>query len=1277
MRNRIRTSLAAVFAGVFASTLFGWVRNEAPLWTDGQVAIHLQLGATPTYSDGSTPNTTALEALRAWNIAISRVQLVGVTNSNAAIGSRNGVSNVFFSPNIYGQAFDSGVLAVTLTHTSGGNTVETDVVVNQSQTWDSYRGTRSLPDLRRVLGHEFGHVLGLGHPDQNGESTTALMNSRIGTIESPSTDDLDGAAALYGVGIGLPGTVPPTVQIAGQNGIEEGDPAVLTAFVTGQSPVIFQWFRNGTLIPGANRRVLRIERTAASDSGAYTVVVTNSAGSATSNTMSLLVNPSTAPVISSFDRRNQIVSVGTPVSFSANLRGRGPFTFTWRRDGVIILEYTSPSSSSAAFSLEKTTLADSGNYTVTVTGPIGSATSEVCTLTVQPPENGAPVILRQMASAMVDLETRAILSPVVSDVYSLTFEWRKDGVLIPNQRSSSLIIESVKGTDYGVYTFKATNAYGSVEGAPARLQPTPPRRLRITSPPAGRRLLAPDLLSMSVNAVGTPPLQYQWFKDGSALPGQTMRSLGGLAQVPSDLGTFTVVVSNATERVTSEPALWSFDAAARLLPVFSQPPAPLTVGINQPAELSAVVSFLPTPQNLQWRKDGIALPGQTDAVLRFTSARLSDTGDYSIAVTNAAGTTISKTVRLTVSDTLTPIIRRNPSDQEVDQGEPAYFRIELVPNSWQSIRWQRNGVFLPGSETDTTFGVRPFTAAEEGSYRAVITTPSGGVIFSEPASLKVNPKRLPFISSRLPNFTVSLGEGVSFYARVDTLSLDEYTDTTYQWRRNGVPLSGRTTPRLEFPSIREEDFGRYTLTVTNYLGSVTSNESIISKVPAEPPIILQQPMSAIAAAGTGAGFEVEGAPLHGLRYQWRLDGVPLPGYTDSRLSVMASASALGRYSVALTNAGGTVISDDAILTLKSGTAAPLFQLQPQSQRASVGSDVAFSAFAAGLAPIAYQWFKDGRELAGATSSTLGLSVLDASIAGMYTVVASNSLGRASSEPATLSVDAAGRLLNLSARAFSRGGNDRLIVGFVVQGVSPKRLLLRGIGPALTALGVAGALTDPMLILYDASGRARQSLDNWGDYVSGTSLDLVTKRVGAFTLPPGSKDSAFITTLEPGTYTVHLTNPELAGPRVGLVEIYDAESGTPRLINLSTRARVESGEGALIAGFVVDAGEPKRVLIRAIGPALAAFGVGDSLADPKLEIFRASEQRGVTQNDNWSDADADELTAAFARVGAFPLVRGSKDAALIATLPPGAYTTKVTGVNDTTGAALIEVYELSH
>ncbi len=198
----------------------------------------------------------------------------------------------------------------------------------------------------------------------------------------------------------------------------------------------------------------------------------------------------------------------------------------------------------------------------------------------------------------------------------------------------------------------------------------------------------------------------------------------------------------------------------------------------------------------------------------------------------------------------------------------------------------------------------------------------------------------------------------------------------------------------------------------------------------------------------------------------------------------------------------------------------------------------------------------------------------------------------------------------------------------------------------------------------------QLLEN-NDWGGSTALVNAFAAAGAFALPTTSKDAALLPSLAVGGYTVHVTST--AGTGVALMEAFDTEplSSSARLVNVSTRTQVGSGADILILGLTITGNGPKTLLIRAIGPTLANFGVGGVLADPQMDVYSGSTR--ISGNDNWGGSPG--LIAAFQTYGAFSLLPSTRDAALVTSLPPGGYTVQVRGVGDTTGVALVEVYEL--
>lgn len=265
--------------------------------------------------------------------------------------------------------------------------------------------------------------------------------------------------------------------------------------------------------------------------------------------------------------------------------------------------------------------------------------------------------------------------------------------------------------------------------------------------------------------------------------------------------------------------------------------------------------------------------------------------------------------------------------------------------------------------------------------------------------------------------------------------------------------------------------------------------------------------------------------------------------------------------------------------------------------------------------------------------------------------------------------AASRLTNVSVRSSAGSGSDTLIVGFSIAGGGAKQVLVRGIGPSLVLFGVPGVVTDPRLQLFNGAGESTASNDDWG---GAPAYAAAFSAVGAFALSPASRDAAILTGLPAGGYSAHLVAG--GGRGIALVEVYDADPGTSanQISNVSARSLAGTGAAVLTVGFSLAGDVRKTVLIRAIGPTLAGFGVGEALANPRLRLF-SSRGNELCANDDWP-AGAGWAPAASS-VGAFPLLVGSLDAVLLVSLPPGTYTAQASAMGDASGVALIEVYDV--
>ena len=257
--------------------------------------------------------------------------------------------------------------------------------------------------------------------------------------------------------------------------------------------------------------------------------------------------------------------------------------------------------------------------------------------------------------------------------------------------------------------------------------------------------------------------------------------------------------------------------------------------------------------------------------------------------------------------------------------------------------------------------------------------------------------------------------------------------------------------------------------------------------------------------------------------------------------------------------------------------------------------------------------------------------------------------------------AIGQLLNISTRLQVLTGDNVLIGGFILTGSDAKKVIVRGIGPSLTSFGVPGALQDPFLELHDINGAIIGTNDNWRD-----TQESEIEATGL--APTDDRESAIVMTLaSDSNYTAILrgTNDTTG---VGLVEVYDLDqAANSKLANISTRGFVDTGDNVMIGGFISGNGVAK-VIVRAIGPSLTSFGVPGALQDPTLELHDINGAI-IATNDNWRDTQESEIEA----TGLAPT--DDRESAIVATITPSNYTAIVRGNNDTTGVALVEVYNI--
>ena len=252
------------------------------------------------------------------------------------------------------------------------------------------------------------------------------------------------------------------------------------------------------------------------------------------------------------------------------------------------------------------------------------------------------------------------------------------------------------------------------------------------------------------------------------------------------------------------------------------------------------------------------------------------------------------------------------------------------------------------------------------------------------------------------------------------------------------------------------------------------------------------------------------------------------------------------------------------------------------------------------------------------------------------------------------------LANISTRLRVQTADNAMIGGFIITGTGPKTVLVRGIGPSLP---LAGALADPYIEVHGPSGELLATNDNWQD--ATTRQEIIDSGLA----PASDLEPALWGVINPGAYTVVVRGKNDA-TGIGLFEVYDLDQTVEsNLGNISTRGSVGTGNDVMIGGTIIAGAVPARVLFRAIGPSLANFGVSNALGDPVLELHDGNGVL-IASNNNWPNDQEAEIIA----TGLPP--SNNLESAIVRNLAPGPYTAIVRGLNDTTGVALVEVYNLN-
>lgn len=631
-------------------------------------------------------------------------------------------------------------------------------------------------------------------------------------------------------------------------------------------------------------------------------------------------------------------------------------------------------------------------------------------------------------------------------------------------------------------------------------------------------------------------------------------------------------------------------SSAASAPVVTYAPTPTAVHRGETA-VFAVGASGTGPFSYQWKHDGVAVPGATAPALRLDLVTDAEGGNYSVTITNNAGSVTSSAAALTVLPPIALTITQQPASGEVANYAPLTLSVTVTGSGPVTYQWRKDGQSIAGA-TAATYSISASPTWQNtvvGAYDVVVTAPYSSVT-SQAAQVTWG----GLITSVTPSGQVRVPVGAN--VSVTASATGVHPPFTYQWaHQSGPDIPGATSATLTLTNVQGPRTESYAATISDSVGhhEYASFQLIVVPDGSATMKLESQPVAQTVTAGASVTLGVTAPAGTNYHYQWRRYTQPIPGATSSSLALTNfTTAANGIYDVVVYTAdySAAIVSQPAYIAIGASRLMNLSALG----FSGTGEETFFQGFVlqgstfdlATVGPI-IRSVGPGLVRLGVQNVLADpkLSILNAS----HTEVAANdnwsvaptlsglpalpsemtSLGAFALDPGALDsalklptpagglflVQVSGsaastgyvlneiyapdypllRLVNLSARA--RVGDTPLIGGFVISGEVPLKVLIRGVGPMLSKQGVVHPLANPKITLYRGSIPIHNN-DQWNDAANLSALRAATTASGAFALDENSNDAAMLETLEPGVYTVHLTSVD-GTPGIGLIEIYEA------------------------------------------------------------------------------------------------------------------------------------------
>ncbi|MFZ9171592.1 MAG: PKD domain-containing protein, partial [Sediminibacterium sp.] len=887
-------------------------------------------------------------------------------------------------------------------------------------------------------------------------------------------------------------TTPSITTISNQSVCVNNSLTVATTITNlGSTSPTYQWYFNGTAINGQTGAQLNISNMQTAKAGRYYVTVNNGC-SPTISSNEFNVTVSDAPTIQSQPAAQ--TEVCSANSFTLSVNASNANTYQWLKNDVAIGGATS-----STFNIPSVASSDAATYKVVVSNSCGfNVTSNAAVLVVKSlPSNLTATSTTQLC---VGAPYTLQVNPATNNGGTLTYQWKKAGVIIPNATNASLALTNVQTGDAAVYTVAVTNSCGTVTSPDYTITVT--QAPIITGDPASQSLCAGATATFTAIANGATSVR--WQKNGVDV-GNITATLSLSNINAASAGSYTFLATNtcgtttsaaATLAVNNKPVINSLTTTS---PVCAGTTATITSGVNPNGDNSLTYS---------WTLNGSVITGANTGILSIPNFQSANAGTYALVVTNNCGaSTGSSTTTLQLQPTPTVA---NIADQTVCVGstlnvQPVYTN---VSGSSVTYQWYFEGTAL-NNQNGAQLNINNITTAQAGRYYVAVSNGCNPV--SSPA-FNVTVLNVPTIQSQ-PAAQTEVCSANSF-----TLSVNASNANTYQWLKNDVAIGGATSSTFNIPSVASSDAATYKVVVSNSCGfNVTSNAAVL--VVKSLPSNLTATSTTQLCVGAPYTLQVNPATNNGgtLTYQWKKAGVIIPNATNASLALTnVQTGDAAVYTVAVTNSCGTVTSPDYTITV---TQAPIITGDPASQSLCAGATATFTAIANGATSV--RWQKNGVDV-GNITATLSLSNINAASAGSYTFLATNTCGTTTSAAATLAVNNKPVINSLTTTSPVCAGTTATITS----GVNPNGDNSLTYSWTLNGSVITGANTGIL------------SIPNFQSANAGTYALVVTNNCGAST---GSSTTTL--QLQPAPSVGNITGPTLCqGNTLTLSPTYTNVSG---------------------------------------------------------------------------------------------------------------------------------------